>query len=161
MIPIKTITISTPADSEELISRLNWKLHKGNKLIWITSKIFNETNKPLAGYMNNNEFTIVRIRPFYKQLLPLVTLNGKVSTLNGQTSLKITFRPGLFTTVFLLFIFYSTFILGKELLSMPNSLENIVVYLIWVLLFPGTATILTYREANKTKEILLEILGVK
>lgn len=161
MIVFKSANIVTSSTKEDLISRLSWKLHPSKGPVFRTNAIAHDTSKPLVGNLENEVFTIARIRPVYKSYLPVVTISGRFYQTGGNTMLTLRYRPSILTTVILIFFFYAAVELIWNQLNIGFDTESFLDLIIWILLFPVAAIVLLLREGDKTKDILLGILGIK
>ncbi len=164
MITIKKIRFDTDKDADELLSRLTWQTHAVDNLILAKTSAFSvDSNKPLIGRINkeNNQFNLTRIRTLFHNFLPQILISGKLISKGIRTELQFKYRLGIFTTAFFLFILYVT---GQVIWQTVNEMkdsEEILNGVIWLLIFPIGAALLTMYEINKLTEKLTDILGIE
>jgi hypothetical protein len=163
LISIKTTQLVTDKDADDLLSRLNWQTHPvGNALFTKTNAFSLDTNKPLIGRIDkeNRQFNLTRIRPPFQNFLPQILISGQIVPKGTKTELRIKFRLGFFTTAFFLFLLYATGQVIWQTTVETNTSEDFLNGVIWLLLFPVGAALLTMYELNKLTEIVTDILGI-
>lgn len=160
MIYFKTKRIETNQKTDELLSRLTWKMHPTKNVLFPkTSTHSADTDRPFIGKMDTDKqrFVITRLRPLFQNFLPQVFATGQFIKQSNETILVIKYRVGIFTFGFFLFIFFAAATFIWESLTSP---EMIVDTLIYILVFPVTAILLTIWEINKTTNKLFTIFEI-
>jgi hypothetical protein len=163
LITIKKTRLDTDKDADDLLSRLKWQIHAVENAIFTeTSGFFLDTSKPLIGRIDkeNQQFILTRIRPPFQNFLPQILISGKLISKGVRTELHLKFKLGIFTTAFFLFLLYVTGqVIWQTIDEIKNS-EDFLNGVIWLLIFPVGAVLLTIYEINKLTEKVTDILGI-
>ena len=160
MIYFKTKSIETNQKTDELLSRLTWQIHPTKNLLFPkTSTHSADTDRPFIGKMDTDKqrFVITRLRPLFQNFLPQVFATGQFDKRSNKTILEIKYRVGIYTFGFFLFIFIAAATFIWRALTSPEIIVDTIIY---ILVFPLTAILLTFWEINKTTNELFTILKI-
>ena len=165
MINLKTLTVETEMGTEEVLSKLTWKTHQVNNLLFTQSNTLTaNTNRPLIGRVDNidNKFNLTRLRPFLQILyIPKLIVKGQIEKSGNKTNLVLEYRPGFLTTVFLVFLVYTVLQLIWQIFSSQN-LQEIITWdgIRTLIILPAVVVLLIIWEYKKTTRTIFEIVGI-
>jgi hypothetical protein len=158
MIYFKTKRIETNQKTDELLSRLTWQIHPTKKLLFPKTSTYSaDTDRPFIGKLDldKQRFVITRLRPLFQNFLPQVFATGQFDTRRNKKILEIKYGVGIYTFGVFLFIFIAAAIFIWKALTSPEMIVDTIIY---ILVFPLTAILLTFWEINKTTNELFTIL---
>ena len=158
MIPFGNSKLTSEKKHEDLKSRLFWQIENRKSLIFPKSNSINSnTKKPLVGKIND-EITVTRVRPFYAIMFPQIFAKVQIDDTLTERRISIKYRMGLWTSLFFIQIILSTIIILYSLFFSTNDIDSILDNIVYLLMYPGFATLLAALETNKLKEKLIEIM---
>ena len=158
MIPFGYSTLTSEKDYEDLISRIEWKVEKRRNLLFPKSNsLKSETGKPLVGKVDE-KIVVTRVRPFYATLFPQIFAGISIDNTLTERRIIIKYQMGVWTSLFFIQIILTTILILYNLVFSTNDMNSILDSILYLLMYPGFATILAALEANKLKEKIIEVL---
>lgn len=159
MLPFGKSTISSEKEFDDLISRLNWQIEKRNSLFHLRSNTMNaDTNKPLVGIVKEEEFIVTRVRPFYIIFIPQIFAKIIIDNQLRQRRILIKYKMSFWTSLVFIQIFVATLLILYNFIFSEVDFDGVLGIVIFLLAYPGLATLMAALEATKLKEIILELL---
>lgn len=162
MITIYKTKLRLRNNSIDIISRLLWKTNLEESSIFLSTRsLYANTLKPFIGNLNErkNKLYLARNRSTIKSFLPKVIVSLDTKENNTDKILYLSFSFGLYTTLFYLFLLWSTYVLTLETLK-NLTLDTIISFLIWITIFVGGTLFFTILEINKTKKLIDETINI-
>ena len=158
MIPFGNSQMTSEKEYEDLRSRIIWQVENRKSLIFPKSNSLNSnTSKPLVGKVSD-EFIVTRVGPFYTIIFPQIFAKVSIDNTLTERRISLRYRMGLWTSLFYIQIMLSTIFILRGFVFSANDIDSVLDNIIYLLLYPGFATILAALEANKLKEKITEIL---